>query len=94
MLNKLKVGQRLFVLVVLSATITIAVAVFGAYGMRTIEAHMDNTYQNSVLPLLEIEKVDTLLADTDTEIFRALQHAPSAKISETHFDHPHTVHFG
>jgi len=92
MLNKLKIGSRLFLLTAVTATITIIIALLGLFGMAGISNNMKSVYEDNVEPLVLLNEINAHAISISAEFFRALQHDPASEISQIHNDHNVSEH--
>ena len=87
MFNNLKVGSKLFLLTAFASTVTVTVALFGVFGMARMSGSMDVMYNERVLALTQLGKIESDFGTLGAEIFRALQHNPASEINRIHSDH-------
>jgi len=92
MLNHLKVGSRLFSLVILTSVVTVGVLLTGLFGMQKMSATTEAMHADRVVALELLGKFGISSATTISDIFQAFQHDSTAPISRTHVNHGVSEH--
>jgi methyl-accepting chemotaxis protein len=92
MLNKLKVGSRLFLLIAFASVVTVIVAISGMLGMNKMSDSMDAMYNERTVALTQLGKIDSNVSAVSADIFRTFQHDPAAEVSKIHYDHTAAEH--
>jgi len=87
----MKVGARLGVLVGFFAALLLLGAAIGLNGIARENAALDQVYQRQMKPMLALNAMMTLMAESRSELFLSLQHEPSAPFARAH-DHPLSAH--
>jgi len=94
MFSNFKVGGKLFLLTAFASAVTVAVALFGVFGMSRISGNMDIMYNERAVALAQLGRISSGLGALSSEIFRASQHNPDAEINTIHMDHAIESHLG
>jgi methyl-accepting chemotaxis protein len=92
MFNNLRVGSRLFSLVAFSSAITVAVVLFGEFGMKKITGNVEVMYNERAAALTQLGRVNSDMGTLISDFFRAFQHDPSTEVSKLHSQHPISEH--
>ncbi len=91
MLNNLKVGARLYILVGALSIFMVAIGVIGLRGMSGAVGGLQSVYEDRTVPVIDLAQIQHLLNSNFTEVLRAFQHDPGGKLAVLH-DHPVSEH--
>jgi len=93
MAKNMKIGARLYILVGVLSILLIAVGVLGLRGERETDASLETIYNDRLVPIVLLSKIDSLRRENVQELLLAMQHDPRIPASKTHeADHPVTRH--
>jgi len=90
-MSNLSIRTRLIVLVALMTFALILVGGLGIIAVQTESEAMKEVYEHQTIPMREVARVRRLVVDNGSQIFRAIQHNPSADYAKLH-DHPISMH--
>ncbi|MBU3898580.1 MAG: Tar ligand binding domain-containing protein [Gammaproteobacteria bacterium] len=91
MLNRLKLGTRLAILIAVLIALMGVIAVIGLSNLSGLANQSRETYDNNILPKGQLANIRGDFADVRTQILLALQHAPDSPYVAMH-NHPATLH--
>jgi len=91
MLNNLKIGARLYILISILAAFMVTSGAIGLHGMSNVVDELHTVYEDRTVPLANLNKVERLTNANVDQILRALQHNPQYEVAKLH-DHPVSVH--
>ncbi|MDO8960402.1 MAG: methyl-accepting chemotaxis protein [Rhodocyclaceae bacterium] len=90
-MNNLSIGTRLMILMLVNATLLLAVAGIGLKLGNNAVSALESVYADRTVPLQDLGKISTLLSDNTREILLAMQHDPKGPLAAAH-DHAVDVH--
>jgi methyl-accepting chemotaxis protein len=91
MLSNLKIGTRLFALVVSLLVVTGIVIAFGLQALQSSNANLNAQYERQLEPIARMGEIGTALSESRSQILLALQHDPGSSFASLH-DHPLSLH--
>jgi len=91
LLQQLRIGPRLAVLLVTVIALLCAIAVIGLANLGVLVKQNEDTYRENILPKGQLADLVNDYAEARTQILLALQHAPDSPFLAMH-DHPATLH--
>ncbi len=86
-----KIGARLMALAGVLSLALLIVGLLGLHGMSNSIAGLRAVYEDSTLPLFDLEEINKLNKVNTSEMLRGMLHAPGSPYAALH-DHPITVH--
>ncbi|MCL2831160.1 MAG: methyl-accepting chemotaxis protein [Betaproteobacteria bacterium] len=92
MLKNLRVGTRLSFLVAVLIVISVIIMALGLNGMEKMRVQIENTRENSTIPLVNMGTVGILIPLAVTDLYRAIQHDPKGNAYRSHEGHPVDEH--
>lgn len=91
MIKTKRVASRLYFLVGLLSILMILMGIAGLNSMSGVVASLKTVYEDRTVPVIDLNKIERLLALSYSDALRALQHNPASEIHKLH-DHPVDEH--
>jgi methyl-accepting chemotaxis protein len=89
----MKIGYRLYALVVFMSLLLIASGILGLQGMRGTDEHLETIFNDRLIPAAQLAQINDYMRENLTEILLAQFHDPQLEVSAVHeADHPISKH--
>ena len=90
-INNLKIGARLGILLAVLLAVLLATALAGLSSLATVNDELEHQYNDNLLPVADLGRVEVLMNEARGQIMLGLQHDPASSFSSLH-DHPLSQH--